>query len=685
MYTTIKFIFMGLTWFFASLAIIFYIYLLITNPKEFFSNIFNPLILVYLFPSIACYWVADWANGKRITKHPEINEPETSLSDSSCEMQQDQELPLDHSESPSKEMADKPSSSGQSTQPSICRKCNGEGVVHLYGYEAGQPIAGHTSYCGRCHGNGLEPLNPTALKKMYGGIVFNPNNEVLVINPTGSDNTDRWVFPYGSATKNESSKDAALRNVYEYTGLQAEVIERIGVDEDFIFDDSARRYFLLKTTHKIEQELNGDKTRNMLWLPVKIAKDMISRNVNETERINYLEILRKGEDLYSKSIEKGISFAPVKTFPKGIIRSRKAQPNSPSINSRVFGCLLGGAVGDALGAPVEFMSWEQIKKEFGENGVTGYEEAYGRKGAITDDTQMTLFTAEALIRAENRREAKGVCNPAFVIRNSYFRWLLTQSEEPPIDNNSLNYVNTGWLVSHEFLHHRRAPGVTVLKALKSSERLTADNDSKGCGGVMRVAPIGLVAIEPFKLATEAARITHGHPTGYASAGAFAQAISSILNGWDIYDSIDLSRDYLREYPSPEEKLTGVDGLATIETLNAIEAVGLMSPLTVEKVESLGEGWVAEEALAIAFFCANRADDFLSGVLAAVNHSGDSDSTGSMCGSLLGALYGVEAIPQHLLDELEGREVIEKLSNDLIDKFIRNPDADSCAKDRYPPN
>ena len=73
----------------------------------------------------------------------------------------------------------------------------------------------------------------------------------------------------------------------------------------------------------------------------------------------------------------------------------------PSLTSRCRGCLLGGAVGDALGAPVEFMRHSQIVARFGPGGVRDFAPAYGRTGAITDDTQMSLFTAEGLLRASS--------------------------------------------------------------------------------------------------------------------------------------------------------------------------------------------------------------------------------------------------------------------------------------------
>src|SRR6056297_938049 len=90
-------------------------------------------------------------------------------------------------------------------------------------------------------------------------------------------------------------------------------------------------------------------------------------------------------------------------------------------------CLLGGAVGDALGAPIEFLSLSQIRAKYGENGITDYVEFENDTGEFTDDTQMTLFTSEALLRAYHRAMLKGIGGALPIIaHHSYLRWLHTQ-------------------------------------------------------------------------------------------------------------------------------------------------------------------------------------------------------------------------------------------------------------------
>lgn len=191
---------------------------------------------------------------------------------------------------------------------------------------------------------------------------------------------------------------------------------------------------------------------------------------------------------------------------------------------RIKGCLLGGAVGDALGAPVEFLEWSVIEARFGPQGIIDFVPAYGITAAITDDTQMMLFTAEGLLRAYVRGSSRGACHVPDVIHHSLLRWLITQGHAAaiPVDRD-------GWLFEQPALWSRRTPGTTCLTALKASPRLgaVAENNSKGCGALMRAAPCAFFG-NAFDYAAQSGRLTHGHPTGYLAAGMFAD-ISSALS------------------------------------------------------------------------------------------------------------------------------------------------------------
>jgi len=341
------------------------------------------------------------------------------------------------------------------------------------------------------------------------------------------------------------------------------------------------------------------------------------------------------------------------------------------------GCLLGGAIGDALGGPVEFMSLKRIRERFSNSGVDNFEYEYGRRGAITDDTQMTLFTAEGLLRSYNRFINRGV-GPSFasVTYYAYLRWLYTQNNRPDSHRPEIGY--DGYLIGISQLYNRRAPGNSCLSALSSDRMGTIEepiNNSKGCGGVMRMAPVGLFMESPlvynqfdekmrmdqtFKIGCELAAITHGHPTGYLAAGVLGVIISRIIDGDTLDEAIKKAIEILKTRPDHGECMVA------IEKARSLAATDSPSP---ESVEQLGGGWVAEEALAIGIYCALVAKgDFTKGVLLAVNHSGDSDSTGSITGNILGALLGKSAIPAHWIQEVELGEVIEEVSVDLFKAY-----------------
>lgn len=364
---------------------------------------------------------------------------------------------------------------------------------------------------------------------------------------------------------------------------------------------------------------------------------------------------------------------------------------------RCRGCLVAGAVGDALGADVEFDSIGRIRERFGPDGLTGW--AHG-SGHMTDDTQMTLFTAEALIRAahiERCSRADGAApllasTPpwkqqrttlvADVLWASYRRWLRTQEHHP--DEVLLGSLppGSGWLITRRELWSVRAPGGTCLGSLRSGRMGSPAypiNSSKGCGGVMRVAPIGLVASDPFAVAVQAAALTHTHPSGYLSAGVFAAVLGAIVDGTDLFSAVGIALDHLARWDGHEETDAAVRSALDLAARHPVP-----DP---ELVESLGGGWTGEEALAIALYCALCAPDLRSGILWAVNHSGDSDSTGSIAGNLLGLIHGTGAIPREWLAGLAELEVVTQVADDLALAFpvhdAEEPAPDEDLLARYP--
>ncbi len=158
-------------------------------------------------------------------------------------------------------------------------------------------------------------------------------------------------------------------------------------------------------------------------------------------------------------------------------------PSDSRVRSRFNGCLLGGAVGDALGAPVEFLDLDEILRAYGEPGIRDFAPAYGKLGAITDDTQMTLFTAEAVLSAHVASVLQGQ-EPDFfrAAAGSYARWLMTQQNSRLVSSGN---AKASWLLQQKKLFSRRAPGTTCLSALQNSRGKVARGS---CRYVLRGFP-----------------------------------------------------------------------------------------------------------------------------------------------------------------------------------------------------
>lgn len=329
------------------------------------------------------------------------------------------------------------------------------------------------------------------------------------------------------------------------------------------------------------------------------------------------------------------------------------------------GCLIGGAAGDALGYAVEFLDYDAIISCYGANGIAEYD-LHNGVAEISDDTQMTLFTATGLLLATTRGMTRGIMGsyPGY-IHLSYRDWYRTQTERYPL-NEGYHY---SWLVNVPELFHRRAPGNTCLSALKSFVQGTIDkplNNSKGCGGVMRVAPIGLYfkQLNDYsskwidRIGAETAALTHGHPLGYIPAAALVHIVQSVTHN----DGITLKDAVLDMLQSIEKQFPQRDFLNSI---NHAVALAESSTDDLAAIRQLGYGWVAEETLAIAIYCALKySDNFDRALIAAVNHDGDSDSTGAVTGNILGAYLGLKEIPQKYLDKLELKDIILEIADDL---------------------
>lgn len=365
------------------------------------------------------------------------------------------------------------------------------------------------------------------------------------------------------------------------------------------------------------------------------------------------------------------------------------------INDKIRGSIFGGAVGDALGYAIEFEDEKTIFSQYGKDGIQEYKlETSNKKAIISDDTQMTLFTACAMIFRADRQKINDVSlNPSSYAYLTYQDWLITQemSYQKAVEtvfarhNEYKSAFISEPLKNVPELFNRRAPGITCLSALhtrkeqrekhKNSLDFINDkiNNSKGCGGVMRVAPVGMMkwCDDVERVAMEGAQcaaITHCHSLGYMSAAVLVQMIYQI-----IYNdhSLTLKEITIEARDTAAKLFEGDKHLdELINCINDAIEFSKNSDSDLNNIHRLGEGWVAEEALAIAIYCSLKyKDKFSKGVIAAVNHKGDSDSTGAITGNILGALVGYEAIEQKWKENLEISDTILRVADLIYERSI----------------
>lgn len=312
---------------------------------------------------------------------------------------------------------------------------------------------------------------------------------------------------------------------------------------------------------------------------------------------------------------------------------------SPEIaDNRFLASIYAGAIGDAFGLAIEPKKWATIQKFHGNSGL---QEPIFQEGklVVSDDTQMTLFTLEAVLEC-NANDTVDVI--AERIRQAYLDWFETQKVNPS--------EGTGKIWQYKELQVPRAPGHTCMKSMQEGGTGTLKsriNNSKGCGTVMRIAPIGLVGKwdykKTFEIAMRASAITHGHDTGILSGAVLAVIFRYLIDGVDFDTALVKAKKLLMKHDGHEE---------TFEKINQAIALAGINTDAHSSIKQIGEGWIAEEALAIGIYSALKADNFKDCIRMAANHSGDSDSTAAIAGNLWGAVYGTDGIPKEWVDAID---------------------------------
>jgi ADP-ribosylglycohydrolase len=343
---------------------------------------------------------------------------------------------------------------------------------------------------------------------------------------------------------------------------------------------------------------------------------------------------------------------------------------------RYRGCILGLAIGDALGHPTEFVSSvPRIRERWGERGVTGFEPSGSHpRGTFTDDTQMSIAVLRALVRAGHA------------------------DLDTLMQTMGAEFV--AWARSPQ---NNRAPGGTCLSGCRSLERGVAWRqagvaESKGCGAAMRAAPVGLFfAADVDKLVRVAAAqsaLTHRHPTGIASSVAAAAAVAHVVREGTLDGMLAFTRSCVERLDVPLLVEVGcvpqlAERIGVREMLAALDDTDGQKDVENDDVCALlGGAWIGEEAVATALWCALRAKgDFRDAVLRGANSSGDSDSIACIAGSIVGALVGPQGIDPAWVEGVEKTAMLDALARALhrvhggIDEPTTSPELDPFGAER----
>ena len=303
------------------------------------------------------------------------------------------------------------------------------------------------------------------------------------------------------------------------------------------------------------------------------------------------------------------------------------------IKKQLRGYLFGTACADALGRPVEHLTLEQIKKEYGESGIL----ELPPDSPWTDDTQLMLVLARGLLRGAELELPELMDN----IAEELVLWL----DEPDLGAGA---TTRGAALSLRDGVHWSKSGIS----------------SKTCGSLMRAGILGFVyRNDPQKLvkvALVSGRITHSHPVSDAASIAGAYAVKLALDG------VEPEKMF-------EPLLEVTEGISQ-EFTDALEVsyeIAYSGMGDGEALKKLGQGWYADETFALAYFCILRyPKDYKKAVQTAVNITGDSDSVGSVAGGILGAKLGIEAIPVSWIEALKEKEKLEEIVGPLLEKYFQ---------------
>lgn len=327
------------------------------------------------------------------------------------------------------------------------------------------------------------------------------------------------------------------------------------------------------------------------------------------------------------------------------------------------GCLLGLAVGDAMGYTVDKKSWAEICEDYGPNGLLGYDLVNGYADA-TSYSQLAAFVANGLLVAATRNQPESYVKYLAIAQRE---WLKSQQYRGAEEKTAC------WMAQVPQMRRRHCMDTRMLDVLGRETLGTPENPSNyddGPAAITTAIGVGVffdpARMEPRQigtLATAAMAMTHGSPEAILSAAVLAYSIAGILQA----PELSLAEQFLQAADAVQQQF-GKEFLQTKTVVSRVrEAIELSAKADISPREAMEQLRCRSclECLAAGIYAScTCAHDFDAGMIVSVNHSGRSAAVGAITGAILGARLGVDALPDFYLESLEAAPVLDQLAQDL---------------------
>lgn len=340
----------------------------------------------------------------------------------------------------------------------------------------------------------------------------------------------------------------------------------------------------------------------------------------------------------------------------------------------IFNCILGGAIGDALGVPVRNMSYDLIVNQYGKKGLTGIETDCDGKARVTANTQLNIFTIDALIKAYTRYYIyKDIDLGRKITYTNYLRWQYYQDRKISI-NVDKELLKDNYLYSIQELKYERYPE-RRMKEILETEMIDNDdeneqNNNSGWACLTKSVAYGIFYHYDYNTAFDTsvriAKLTHGHPNAYLSCGTLSVIIANIVNGNKLEKAIQVAIDILKTKSNSKEVLRYI-----VLALDMAKGE-IHYP---EKFDDFGLCVQAHEVLAAAIYvCLIGQTSISNALLFAVNNNCYGNNIATIVGQVLGLYVGLDDTCIKWSKKIEMYSLLKDISYDLhyiINKKLPN--------------